>query len=35
MMERPAWLLTVKFGSCNNLSSVQTDIILRSVKFDY
>jgi len=36
-MERPAWLLTVKFDSCNNLlSSVHADcIILRSVKFDY
>src|SRR6218665_1904513 len=28
MMQRPAWLLTVKFDSCNNLlSSVQTDCI--------
>jgi len=36
-MERPAWLLTVKFDSCKNLlSSVHTDcIILRSIKFDY
>jgi len=36
-MERPAWLLTVKFDSCDNLlSSVHTDcIIQRSVKFDY
>jgi len=36
-MERPAWLLTVKFDSCNNLlPSVHTDcIILRSVKLDY
>src|SRR6218665_3643344 len=35
-MERPAWLLTVKFDSSNNLfASVHTDcIILRSVKFD-
>jgi len=36
-MERPVWLLTVKFDYCNNfLSSVHIDcIILRSVKFDY
>jgi len=35
-MEHHAWLLTVKFDSCNNLSSVHTDcIILHSVKFDY
>jgi len=36
-MERPAWLLTVKFNSCNNLlSTAHTDyIILHSVKFDY
>jgi len=37
VMERPAWVVIVKFDSCNNLlSSVHTVyMILRSVKFDY